>query len=323
MQLGVALAPHVESAAKTVSLRYVHEGFWLGGPLDRFIGDNFEIAFDGADGRIRRTLVDRHSVLYQTPTLHVLPIESTIQEFPIFETWRLTKPLEIRPVGDDYEVIETGAYRDFAGELQFLITPQGSLRVKYDFTYTGTDTRAREIGLQFGVPLWCDKLHWRRIGEWSVYPGDHIGRNDGIAKAHAPGPQPVPPTQPFALDDTPLGTNDFRSTKRNFVFASFTDKEGYGIGIEAIGSQHLRASVRPDLIEVNVNDWFGGTAATAWGEWWQNYGQGRELRADDPNEGVAHNKVSGSMQLYLLSPQNSAAWLKNMHAIPTAKQVNE
>jgi len=321
MQLGVARVVASELGAKSGPLRYLHEPFWLGGPMERFVGDNFEIAFDGANGRIRRALIDRHSVLYGTPKLHVLPIEATLNEFPIFETWRLTKPLEIRPAGDDYEVIETGAYRDFDGELRFRITPQGSLMVSYDFTYTGTETRAREVGLQVGVPLWCDKLQWRRRGEWTVYPDDHIGRSDGLAVAHTPGPQTVPPTQPFALDDTPIGTNDFRSTKRNFVFASLTDKDGYGIGIEAVGSQHLRASVDTDLIEVNINDWFGGVAATAWGEWWQNYGQGRDIRSDDPNQGVAHNKLSGSMQLYLLSPQNSAAWLQRMQAISTMAEA--
>ena len=317
MRLGVP-APVPAPQAKKTSLRYLHEDYWLGGTMERFLGENFEIAFDGANGRIRRALVNRHSVLYETPKLHVLPIESTLNEFPIYETWRLIKPLEIRAAGEDYEVIETGTYRDFAGELRFRVTPQGSLKVSYDFTYTGTDTRAREVGLQFGVPLWCDRLQWRRLGEWTVYPDDHIGRNDGVAMAHAPSPQTVPPTQPFALDDTPLGTNDFRSTKRHFVFALLEDKEGYGIGIEAIGTQHVRASVAGDLIEVNVNDWFGGVAATAWGEWWQNYGQGRELRPDDPNEGVSHNKVSGSMQLYLLSPQTSPKWLDRMQSI-TAK----
>ena len=54
--------------------------------MERFVGDNFEIAFDGANGRIRRALIDRHSVLYGTPKLHVLPIEATLNEFPIFET---------------------------------------------------------------------------------------------------------------------------------------------------------------------------------------------------------------------------------------------
>jgi len=321
-ELGIAPTLNSTSASNTVPLRYLHEAFWLGGPLERFIGtnsagDNFEIAVDSANGRIRRALVSRHSVLYGTPKLHVLPIEATLSEFPMFESWRITKPLEIRSAGDDYEVIETGAYRDFAGELRFRISPQGSLLVSYDFTYTGTDTRAREVGLQFGVPLWCDKLQWRRQGEWTVYPEDHIGRNDGVAVAHASVGQTVPPNQSFALDDTPIGTNDFRSSKRNFIFASLTDKEGYGVGIEAIGAQHLRTSVANDLIEVNVNDWFGGTGAAAWGEWWQNYGQGLDIRSDDPNQGVAHNKLSGSMELYLLSPRNSDTWLQGMQSIPT------
>jgi hypothetical protein len=309
MQLGTA-PPVTAPVPKTGPLRYLHEPDWLGGPLERFIGDNFEIAFDGANGRIRRALIDRHSVLYGTPKLHVLPIEATLEEFPLLETWRLTKPLHVQPVGNGYEVVETGSYRDFSGELHFLITPEAGLHVSYDFRYNGTDTRAREVGLQFGVPLWCDKLEWHRRGEWTVYPDDHIGRNDGLAMAHAPGPETVPPKQPFALDDTPMGTNEFRSTKRNFVYASLTDKEGYGIGIEAIGKQHLRASVGDDLIDVNVNDWFGGVAAVAWGEWWQNYGTGRELRPDDPNQGEAHNQVAGSVQLYLLGPENTAAWLE-------------
>jgi len=326
MQLGIVPVVGFAPAAKPSALRYLHEGFWLGGPMERFIGtnfngDNFEIGFDGSNGRIRRALINRHSVLYGTPKVHVLPIESTLNEFPIFETWRLSKPLEVRPAGEDYEVIETGAYRDFSGELRFRITPQGGILVTYDFTYTGTDTRAREVGLEFGVPLWCDKLQWRRRGEWTVYPEDHIGRNDGTALAHSAAAQAVPPTQPFALDDAPIGTNDFRSSKRDFVFASLTDKDNYGIGIEAIGEQHLRASVDSDLIEVNVNDWFGGTGAVASGEWWQNYGQGRDLRSDDLNQGTAHNKVSGSMQLYFLSPQNSAAWLQKMQAIPTLSEA--
>lgn len=315
MQLGVSVGPAGNSLVKGGSLRYVHEGSWLSGPLERFIGEHFEIAFDGNSGRIRRALVDGQSVLYETPKLHVQPIEGTLVEFPMYETWRLTKSLEVHPVKENYEVIEEGAYRDFVGKLRFFISPDGGIRVTYEFTYTGTDVRAREVGLQFGVPLWCDKLQWHRVGEWTVYPDDHIGRNNGLAMAHAPGPQAVPPSQTYALDDSPIGTNDFRSTKRNFVFASLLDKDGYGIGMEAIGTQHLRTSVGVDVIEVNVNDWFGGVAATAWGEWWQNYGQGREIRSDDPNEGVAHNKLSGTIKLYLLGPANSVAWLTRTQAL--------
>jgi len=297
------------------SIRHLHESMWLEGPLDRFLGDNFEIAFDASSGLIRRALVSGHSVIYGMPKLHVLPIEDRLREVPMLESWRLLRPLGIHVIGDTYEVVEMGTYREFAGELRFRIFPDGSLTVHYDFTYTGSDLRARETGLQFGVPLWCDRLEWKRMGEWSVYPDDHIGRNEGSAMAHAAQPQPVPPIQSFALDDTPLGTNDFRSAKRNFVFASITDTDGYGVGIQAVGSQHLRASVASDEIELNVNDWFGGTAAVAWGEWWQNYGQGREIRSDDPNEGVAHNRLSGTVQLQLLGPTNVTSWRDRMGEI--------
>ncbi|HEV2398796.1 MAG TPA: glycoside hydrolase family 2 TIM barrel-domain containing protein [Candidatus Sulfotelmatobacter sp.] len=304
-------------------VRYIHDSSWLEGPLERFLGDNFEIAFDAPSGFIKRALVDGHSVIYGTPKLHVLPIQESLREVPLVESWRLLHPLEIRTIGDTYEVVEMGTYREWAGELRFRIFPDGGLAVNYDFTYTGSDLRARETGLQFGVPLWCDRLDWKRRGEWSVYPDDHIGRNEGSAMARAAEPQPVPPTQSFNLDDTPLGTNDFRSTKRDFVFASLTDKDGYGVGIQAVGSQHLRASVSPDMIEVNVNDWFGGTAAVAWGEWWQNYGQGRELRSDDPTQGLAHNRLSGTVQLQLFSPTNATTWRARMDKVGVNESTNQ
>jgi hypothetical protein len=314
LRLGKVPVVASPSASNPRPLRYFHEPFWLAGTFDRFIGEDFEIAFDGGSGRIRRATVNGHSVLYGSPKLHILPIEPTLHEFPVFETWRLTKPLEIRQIGDAWEVIETGTYQDAAGELKFRITPRGSLTVSYDFTFTGHDVRAREVGVRFGVPLWCDKLQWRRRGEWTVYPDDHIGRLEGTVQAHADTSQAVPPRQPYAQDDTPLGTNDFRSTKRNFVNATLLDTEGYGIGIEAVGAQCLRAALSADLIEVNVNDWFGGTAAVAWGEWWKNYGEGRDIRSDDPNQGIGHNTVRGTIRLQLLGPRRTSEWLRNLQA---------
>jgi hypothetical protein len=323
LQLGTIPAGASASKSNPTPLRYLHEPLWLAGTFDRFVGEDFEIAFDGNSGRIRRALVGGHSVVYGSPKLHILPIEPTLHEFPMFETWRLTRPLEIHQVGDDWEVTETGTYQDATGQLKFRIAPRGSVTVSYDFTFTGKDVRAREVGVRFGVPLWCDKLQWWRRGEWTVYPEDHIARLEGTAQAHADSPQTVPPQQPYALDDTPLGTNDFRSTKRNFLYATLLDKEGYGIGIEAIGAQHLRAAVDADLIEVNVNDWFGGTAAVAWGEWWKNYGLGREILSDDPNQGTGHNTVRGTIRLQLLGPRRTSEWLRNLQAKAKSAAVGQ
>ena len=97
----------------------------------------------------------------------------------------------------------------------------------------------------------------------------------------------TPPTSAYAQDDTPMGTNDFRSTKRNIEHAYIIDAGGYGLYIDSNGEQHLRASVKPEQISVFVSDWFGGTASQA-GEWHENYGQGHPLKNGDRLQGTLH-----------------------------------
>ena len=109
--------------------------------------------------------------------------------------------------------------------------------MNYNFTYRGPEIQAREIGLRFGVPPWMDTLSWKRRGEWTTYPPDHIGRNQGRAKLHSGISRAVPPVNAYAEDDSPMGTNDFRSTKRNIEQASITTSVGSGLYIESNGKQ--------------------------------------------------------------------------------------
>jgi hypothetical protein len=141
------------------------------------------------------------------------------------------------------------------------------------------------------VPPWIDTLAWKRRGEWTAYPPDHIGRNQGSAKAHSGISPAIPPANAYAEDDSPMGTNDFRSTKRNIEHASVTSSGGSGLYIESNGAQHLRASVESDRIAVFLSDWFGGTASQA-DEWMQNYGTGREVKP--------HDRLQGVLRLHLL-----------------------
>ena len=127
--------------------------------------------------------------------------------------------------------------------------------------------------------------------KWTVYPEDHIGRSKGTARAHSGNTPVAPPRWAYSQDDTVMGSNDFRSTKRNIRAASIADSEGNTIGIESDGTQHLRAIVESDHIAVHVNDWFGGTAAVAWGEWSSNYGTGKELKPGDKIKGALMIKL--------------------------------
>ena len=120
-----------------------------------------------------------------------------------------------------------------------------------------------------------------------MYPADHIGRSSGAARACAVHPDGVPPDWPWSLDNSPLGCNDFRATKRNVHWAIIGYPKGPGVLIHAEGRQHVRAMVESDRISIHVNDWYGGIGAGAW-EWVGNYGKGRLVRRGDTLASTVH-----------------------------------
>lgn len=73
------------------------------------------------------------------------------------------------------------------GTMEFRIAGDGSLAVKYDWiaaTPMGSNQYAcREIGLSLNLARSKDVLTWKRRGQWTVYPDDHIGRTEGRASA--------------------------------------------------------------------------------------------------------------------------------------------
>jgi beta-galactosidase len=170
------------------------------------------------------------------------------------------------------------------------VRPTGDLPISYDFQYTGPDVHAREIGLRFAVPLTVDGLTWKRRGERTCYPDDHIAALEGSALGYSGRPAISPPDWPDGEDDSPLGTAAFPSTKRNITLAALQDEQGRGISTHSKGAKHFRAAVESDRIAVFVNDWFAGTSARA-REWTENYGDGKLLRSGD--------RISGKRRVYI------------------------
>ncbi|MEW5978459.1 MAG: glycoside hydrolase family 2 TIM barrel-domain containing protein [Acidobacteriota bacterium] len=288
--IGEGVRPEVLPSGSGGPLRLFQEKTLAGGTA-RIVGDRFEIGFSMETGLIRRAVMERQTVLFESPRLHILPIEARLPEFPHPETWVLDAPLQVRHEGPDVVVMSRGHYNQLEGSYRTTVTANGVVRIQYDFQYKGPEVRTREIGLRFAVPPWFDRLSWKRKGEWTVYPDDHIGRNRGTARAHS-GHSAVPPQWSFAEDDSVMGTNDFRSTKRNIVRAQIDDSSGLGIEVVSDGTQHCRAIAESDRIAVHVNDWFGGTGAVAWGEWSSNYGTGKPIGPGD--------RIQGSLTLHLL-----------------------
>jgi beta-galactosidase len=263
----------------------------LAGRTLRVAGDGFELGFSRATGQVRRAVAGGRGVLYQAPELHVIPADPTLAEFPDPQSWRLDGQIQVESDPSRVVVTAHGHYPNLAGVYKTTVDSSGAVEVSYDFTYTGPELNAREIGARLGLPLSHEKLSWKRQGEWSDYPADHIGRTRGTATAHARHAATFPPAWSFAEDDSPLGTNDFRSTKRNFVNASLEDAQGYGVAFISDGSQHLRASLESDRVAAFVNDWMGGTFSR--GEW-RHFGRGRAIKTGD--------RIQGSVRLRLEWP---------------------
>ncbi len=130
--------------------------------------------------------------------------------------------------------------------------------IDYECTYTGARPfNAREIGLTLRPAGDLTDLWWRRIGEWTSYPADHIGRTVGLA-AGAPGSNGVlNPAPTWEEDATAAGSNDYRSVKRRILVAGATDGQS-SLSVVSTGAQHVRAELSDGKPLLHVLDWYGG-----------------------------------------------------------------
>jgi beta-galactosidase len=260
----------------------------LAGPAVRIAGKEFEVAFDRTTGQMRRCVGFGRPLLLEFPAVHILPTRRPLSPLPDRSSWKLAG-LDVRREGEDVLVEVKGSYRDLDGAYRFAVTPRGEIRAKAAFAYSGEELLAREVGLRTSLPRDCDLLQWDRKAEWSVYPEDHIGRPRGEARAFAAlggTPAGMEPDRPWSADPSPMGTNDFRSTKRQVRWAVLRAPEGPGILVDSGGPLHVRAMAETDRISLHANSWYGGTGA-GWWEWTHNYGQGRKIAKGETIEAEA------------------------------------
>ncbi|GMV37317.1 MAG: hypothetical protein AMXMBFR61_18250 [Fimbriimonadales bacterium] len=270
---GERLSLTEEAALNSDSYRITGEGF------DLAIGKGAPGAYGYVGGRVRRCTVDGETVMLELPALHVLPSGRPLAPVPDSYSWRLSN-LSLAQEGAGVRIRIEGEYPDFSGSYEYLVLPSGDIECSAEFTYSGAEMLAREVGLRLSVPRDCDTLDWERRAEWTDYPQDHIGRPRGSSPAFRKGGDGVPPQRPWAWDNTPLGCNDFRSTKRNVYWASLHAEAGRGVTLLSDGTQSVRAAVEPDRIDLHILQWTGGTGARL-GEWVQNYGEGTRLATGD------------------------------------------
>ncbi len=276
--------PPFEKPAVTEALK-IRDVSVLAGDSVHVIGKAFELAFDRGSAELRRCAAFGEPLLLELPKVHVLPTNRPESPLPDRLTWQ-AHSLDVKSEGDDVRVIIKGKYDKFEGGYDLLVTPAGEVTVRSSFKYTGDNLLAREVGMRVSVPRGCDLLQWDRRAEWRVYPPDHIGRPVGRTRAFADhGASAVPPAWEWPEDNSPMGSNDFRSAKRNVYWAALRYPSGPGVLVASDGKHAVRASAESDRISLYVNDWYGGTNV-GMTEWVVNYGKGRELVKGETIESV-------------------------------------
>ncbi len=116
-------------------------------------------------------------------------------------------------------------FKEGRGRQTYRFTTAGELVTEYEMTYRGTDSIPYQYGLLMQLPHGFETMRWERNGEFTVYAADDIARNKGEAKLNARRigevePHGELPAGSWKDDANELGSNDFRSTKRNITRAS-------------------------------------------------------------------------------------------------------
>lgn len=231
------------------------------------VGKQFSCEVSKASGQIVFMKRDNEETIIGGPWLMALPLTgggcypnhnaNTPAFNDLCSDWKVEN-VKAAKNGENVVINVEGSYKEFKGNYSLTINAGGELSVNYSFNAL-QDVNPRQWGLVFDLPKSYNKTFWRRDGMWSVYPNDHISRSVGEAELYYPGlPQKVDPrTEPiwaWSRDFNELGSNDFRSTRRNIWYAGLVTPQGDRVTVLSNGKQHWRSWFTGEKIHFLIAD---------------------------------------------------------------------
>ncbi|MBN1491953.1 MAG: hypothetical protein JXA69_18720, partial [Phycisphaerae bacterium] len=226
-------------------------------------GKSYGLVIDRSAGALRADDSRNQAPARQLPALHLtrfdfgdLKVAPPYAMLPEADK-RVVESVTAREEAEMLAITVKDRYALFDGAITWRIDADGMGTVSYDYSYSGDELFVREIGVRWLLQPACDELHWRRWSEWDTFPADHIGRTEGQAKARRPAewpdaPEYVRPRWPWAMDQTELGTNDFRGSKFNIYEALLTAPDGSGLRVHARADAHVRACLDTQGVAFHV-----------------------------------------------------------------------
>lgn len=227
-------------------------------------GDGFSLVFNKMKGDFDPSDARHTASVLSFPRPHLTrydfgdlngPTSPPYAVFPETKS-RLFHRIEIVEETNGLRMVVHDHYKNFRGSTSWLIDKHGWGIVSCDYTYSGVVMDTREAGICILLKPACNELQWRRWSEWGVFPNESISRTEGKAKAHRDSKLVAQwnqkPAWPWSLDETELGTADFRSVKLNIYEAGLNSRDGSGVVLHANADAHFRAALAKDGVEAHL-----------------------------------------------------------------------
>lgn len=221
-------------------------------------GPSFKIIFNKYSGQITEGSYRGNVIITGGPHLQLLGSNLSLPDW-----WPVN--IKVKKVKNEAVINIKGAYTSFNVAMELRVDGQGMITINYCIeTIPDLPPQARkipwdessvggysEVGIAFDLSPEVDRLSWKRNGLWSVYPGNHIGRNEGTALRNpSPGKTllwPVSDTDSRLFrnnDPGGRGTNDFRSCKEYIYKASaWISTNKTGLQAISLGRDAVRMEV--------------------------------------------------------------------------------
>ena len=248
----------------------------------RIKSNNLVYVFSKKNGYLKDVLRDGERVFVGSMHGYLVPLQKeneTINFVPVdgdkgtakfvtdsMKNW-IMDDMFVEKTDYGFNITVRGSYDKVTVEYIYKIDGNNRLRVDYTYNINKLSKQQqllRQYGVGFDLPGTFTNLKWKRKGIWTTYPKDHIGRNEGVARAFYPATlvnylsKREIPKHSYSEDGNKYGSNDFRSTKHNIINASLFTDEGRSITVESNGCQHIRSWVNGDKISFIVAPYSNG-----------------------------------------------------------------
>ena len=232
-------------------------------------GENFDVNFDRRTGLIAMATYAGEKLIESGPFVRVIkrgPALSWDVDTVLDVTGTHWKPdtVSVRSLPGRVTVTSAGLAESLSVKLEIAVTAHGEIITSYEIA--DPPAQCQETGIQFILTPALNCLSWSRVGLWSSYPPDHIGRSAGEADKFALRPDRETPHErpdhPWGLDTKdhfllaashgvlPSGLpvpQDFRSRKEKILrYALRNQRTGNGVEVTSEGTVAARTAVRRD-----------------------------------------------------------------------------